>query len=277
MIDSIVDLNRYPIDDPANPKLQSTIESSRKSFATCGALQLPHFIRQDVAKTLIAGAHKAKPDAHRMEGNFPPYSDAMDDAVDTTLPADHPSRMHLPASHLFIPGDLIRKQNPLRTLYENTDFQRFLKAILNVPKLHPVADTMGNVNMLIYEPGDQNGWHFDTTDFVVSIMLQPAESGGQYQYLPDLRTPNNENLPAIAWRMQHPDAPQQVQECAIDPASLFLFKGKYTMHRVTHVAGQTDRIIAILSYHPNPGHMISASSKRAMYGRESPMASDLTF
>ncbi len=277
MIETIVNLNQYPIDESANPQLQSTIKSACQSFAAYGALQLPQFIKPDVVKMLISGAHYAKADAHHMSGDFPPYSDAMDDATDTTLPADHPSRMRLPASHLFIPGDLIARQNPLRALYENTDFQQFLKAILNVPQLHPVADKMGNVNMLIYEPGDQNGWHFDTTDFVISIMLQPAESGGQYQYLPDLRTPENENLPAIARRMQHPDNPQQIQECTLNPASLFLFKGKYTMHRVTRIAGQTDRIIAILSYHPHPGHMISASSKRAMYGRESPLASNLAF
>jgi hypothetical protein len=277
MTEHIINHDLYPINNPASKSLQNTIHTAQQTFASNGALQLPDFIQPGIVEHLIAGAQNAKPAAHRMHGEFPPYSDAMDDAADASLPKDHPARLTLPASHLFLPGDLIKPDNPLRTLYEDHSFRQLLQTILDVPQLHPVADNMGNVNLLIYEPGDQNGWHFDTTDFVVSIMLQPATQGGHYQYLPDLRSPKDENLPAIAARMQHPDDKKGVKDCELQPATLFLFKGKYTMHRVTAVEADIDRIIAILSYHPHPGHMISASSKRAMYGRETPIHSNLAF
>lgn len=67
--------------------------------------------------------------------------------------------------------------------------------------LQAMADDMGCINMLVYEAGDQNGWHFDTTDFIVSLILQPAGAGGEYQYIPDLRSPDDENLPAVSARM----------------------------------------------------------------------------
>lgn len=273
MIQSIVDTERYPIGDHQCDRRTNLTDSARSTFLKSGVLQLKGFLRREVVTELATKCHNAKHATHRMHGEFPPYSDAMDDAVDKSLPADHPARLTLPASHLFLPGDMITSQNPLRVLYRNPAFQSFLQHILCVPQLHPVQDDMGNVNLLIYEPGDQNGWHFDTTDFVVSIMLQSSTAGGIYQYVPDLRSEKDQNLQGVTQRMQHPDSNDGVLQCDLEPGTLFLFKGKYTMHRVTRVAAQTDRIIAILSYHPKPGHTISNSSKRAMYGREKPIES----
>jgi hypothetical protein len=37
--------------------------------------------------------------------------------------------------------------------------------------------------------GDHDSWHFDQTDFVVSMLLQPSERGGDFEYSPHIRTP----------------------------------------------------------------------------------------
>lgn len=267
-LSDIIDITRYPLHRHSSSTLSAAIDSAKTEFAASGAVQLNHFLVPAVVTQLVQGAMAAKADGHRMRGLFPAYSDAMSDRADETLPADHPARLKLPASHVFIPGDLISDSNPLRVLYRHDNFQRFLRCILDVPALHPLADTMGSVNLLVYEPDDLNGWHFDTTDFVISLMLQPASDGGAYQYLPDMRSNHNANLPAISWRMQNPDAACGLQSSSLEAGSLFIFKGKYTLHRVTRVAPGNDRVVAILSYHPTPGQQISSSSKRAMYGRE---------
>jgi hypothetical protein len=36
---------------------------------------------------------------------------------------------------------------------------------------------------------------------------------------------------------------------------------------VTKIVGQQDRIVGILSYHQKPGHLLTESSRMAMYGR----------
>lgn len=76
-----------------------------------------------------------------MDGLFPAYSDAMNDGDDDRIPANHPMRLRLPASHRFLPGDLFSNTNPLRILYSSEAFIAFIKDILGVSAIYPVADT----------------------------------------------------------------------------------------------------------------------------------------
>ena len=266
-MDHIIDLKRYPVDAPHSDTYRSLIEHCQQQLAEDGALELPGFLTAEVVQQLVEHSATAKFEGHRMNGMFPAYSDNMSDTDDPNLPDDHPSRIRLPASHRFIPGDLFDDNNPLRQLYEYSPFVDFIQRALGVPALYPIEDKLGRINMLAYEPGDRNGWHFDTNEFIVSLILQVAEFGGDYHYLPGLRSADDENLAEVSWRMQNPDAPDGVQRVDLQAGSLFLFKGQYTLHRVTEIEGNRDRVVAILSYDPEPGHQLSDSSKLAMYGR----------
>lgn len=268
---AIINTAKYPIGELSNNSFRELCNDARQTLQHSGVLQLADFLQPAITSQLIEHAEAFRSSGHRMDGLFPAYSDAMSDQDDDRLPADHPMRLRLPASHRFLPGDLFSKDNPLRALYNSKEFVAFVKDLLGVPAIYPVADNMGCINMLVYEPNDRNGWHFDTTDFVISLMLQPAESGGDYQYLPDLRSPENENLQAVSARMQNPDDPADIQSVDLQSGSLFLFRGKYTLHRVTQVTGNRDRVVGILSYTPRPGHVLSDSSKMAMFGRVEPL------
>jgi len=266
-MNDLIDVDRYPIEAPHSDTCRRLIESCRQQLADKGALELPGFLRADVVDSLVRHCETVKLDGHRMRGMFPAYSDNLNDADNTDLPEDHPGRTRLPASHRFIPGDLIDDDNPLRQLYSYPPFVDFLKHAVGVTELYPIEDKLGQINMLAYEPGDCNGWHFDTNEFIVSLILQPAESGGEYHYIPGLRSADNENLAEVSSRMQNPDAPKGVEQIDLKAGSLFLFKGQYTLHRVTEVKGTRDRVVAILSYDTEPDHRLSDSSKLAMYGR----------
>lgn len=266
-MDHIIDLERYPVDAPHSRTYRALIEHCQQQLAEDGALELPAFLTVGVVSSLVKHCATAKLNGHRMNGMFSAYSDNLSDVDDPNLPADHPSRTRLPASHRFIPGDLFDDDNPLRHLYGYAPFVDFIQRALGAPALYPIEDKLGQINMLAYEPGDRNGWHFDTNEFIVSLVLQVAEFGGDYHYIPGLRSADDENLTAVSWRMQNPDAPEGVQQIDLQAGSLFLFKGKYTLHRVTEIEGTRDRVVAILSYDPQPDHQLSDSSKLAMYGR----------
>jgi hypothetical protein len=45
--------------------------------------------------------------------------------------------------------------------------------------------------------GDQLFWHFDQTDFVVSIALRDAEEGGDFEYAPLIRSHDDERYDAV--------------------------------------------------------------------------------
>ena len=59
-----------------------------------------------------------------------------------------------------------------------------LGSIVEVPQLHCMADPLINVTVTYMGDGDQQGWHFDDNDFVVSLLLQRPDQGGEFEYVP---------------------------------------------------------------------------------------------
>ena len=64
----------------------------------------------------------------------------------------------------------------------------FLAAALGKPTLYRYADPLGALNVAVMTDGDQLWWHFDQTDFVVSIALRDADEGGDFEYVPLIRS-----------------------------------------------------------------------------------------
>lgn len=262
-----IDTERYPLDRLETLQGKAFIESCRARLEEAQALALPGFVTQEAVSAMLAGAQAAKSSGHRMDGFYNAYSDNMSEGDDPSLPPDHPRRLRLPASHRFLAGDLIPEESPLWQIYSDKWLIAFLEQALEVPQLYPLADPLGCLNLLIYEPGDCNGWHFDSNDFVVSILLQAAEEGGDYHYVPNLRSDSDPNLKAVGRYMQTGYDEIEAQEAVLKPGTLFLFKGRYTLHRVTPIKGARDRIVAILSYDREAGHTLSDGTKQALYGR----------
>lgn len=262
-----IDTARYPLDRLDTPDGLAFLEACRRELADEQALVLPGFVTPEAVAEMLAEAKAAKPSGHRMDGRYTAYSDDMSAADDPALPENHPKRLRLPASHRFVAGDRLPEQSPLRRIYGDERLIAFLGEALELPQLHPLADPLGCLNLLVYEPGDRNGWHFDSNDFVVSILLQGAERGGAYHYVPNLRSDEDPNLEAVGHYMRAGFSKTDAREARLEPGTLFLFKGRYTLHRVTPVEGERDRIVAILSYDREAGHMLSAGSKQQLYGR----------
>jgi hypothetical protein len=79
--------------------------------------------------------------------------------------------------------DQIPRRCVVRQLYEWDGLLRFLIAVLDRQSVYRYADPMGGLNVTVMRRGDHDSWHFDQTDFVVS-MLQPSERGGDFEYSP---------------------------------------------------------------------------------------------
>ena len=51
--------------------------------------------------------------------------------------------------------------------------------------------------------------------------------------------------------------------------TLLVFAGRYSLHRVSPIAGSTARLVALLGYDTKPGTMSSDLLKEVRYGRTS--------
>ena len=111
-------------------------------------------------------------------------------------------------------------------------------------------------------PGHEFGWHFDTNDGVVSIILQNAELGGEFQYVPNIRDEKDENYAAVKRIFDETDAPQTVAQSA---GAFVLFNGSRSLHRVSRV-GQTEhrRHSLLFSYDQTPNMVFPEGIRQRM-------------
>ncbi len=57
-----------------------------------------------------------------------------------------------------------------------------------------------------------------------------------------------------------------VRTIALEPGTLMLFRGHYSLHRVTEVTGKRNRLQSIFGFNPKPGVKGSMESNILHYG-----------
>ncbi len=178
---------------------------------------------------------------------------------------EHPRNRAQVSDKGCLADDLIPRQAALRALYDWPPLRAFIAALQGVPALYPYADPLGSLNINVFAVGQQLGWHFDNADFVTTLMIRPAETGGVYQYVPGLRGPEDDDFAALAKVLDGAGEAPRVLDMAA--GALVLFRGRTALHRVTPVAAGPPRLLAVLSYDPEPGKMLTEHTRRIFYGR----------
>jgi hypothetical protein len=257
----LIDLARYPIDRLASPAGRQLVAECRRRFGGDGALVLSGFVRTDAIARMRDEALALAPLAHPGEKRHNVY---LIDA-DPQFPGEHPRNRILSTQISTVADDLIPRDSRLRALYAWPPLRSFLAAVLDTRALHPYADPLASLNVTIGRPGEQLGWHFDNADFATTLMLQDAESGGQFEYCPGVRTPADQGY-AVVDRILA-GTYDDVRRLPMAPGTLVLFRGRYALHRVTSIDGRRPRLMAVLSYDTKPGIMLSEPTRMTFYGR----------
>ncbi|MBV9523126.1 MAG: hypothetical protein JO010_10060 [Alphaproteobacteria bacterium] len=130
--------------------------------------------------------------------------------------------------------------------------------------MYVLADQYQCLNISVIPEGPGHNWHFDDPDFVVTLMLQKPERGGDFECVPGLRSPENENYAGVRAILR--GARERVEVVPFQPGTLMIFRGRYTLHRVSAVMGRQARLIAVLSYSTQPGYYGSDLANRLVYG-----------
>jgi hypothetical protein len=115
------------------------------------------------------------------------------------------------------------------------------------------------------EAGDQLWWHFDQTDFVVSLALQSSRAGGDFEYVPRIRSADDERYDDVARVLA--GTTDRVVTLPMTPGTLLVFAGRHSLHRVSPIRGTTPRLVALFGYDTQPGTMSSELLKAVRYGR----------
>ena len=262
----MVDLTRYPLDAPESPAYGELIRDGQARLGGDGALALPGFVTATAVAAMEAEAEALLPRAYYCAQDHNPYLIADD----PELPPDHPRNRAQVSDKGCLADDLIPRGSALRALYDWPALRAFIAALLGLPALYPYADPLGSLNINVFAAGQQLGWHFDNADFVTTLMIRPAEAGGIYEYLPGLRGPGEDDFEALGRALDGAGldgAGERPRVLDMAAGALVLFRGRTALHRVTPVEGTRPRLLAALSYDPEPGRTLTEHTRKIFYGR----------
>lgn len=242
-----IDLDRYPIDRPESDAGRALIERCRNDIAeTAGAL-LEGFLKPDALDRLADEARHVAPRAVRRDTHRSAYGWLDNAAFDHDHPRGWPQHDRKGTVHydLYPPDAMIRR------LYEWQPLTDFITTVLRMEQLYICDDPVMSVVLSVMGDGDEQGWHFDTNDYSVTLCLQAPRAGGAFQCAPYVRDDDDENYDRIAAIFAGDEKP--AVHFPPEPGTLTMFRGRRSVHRVDTIEGDRDRLMAIFSYHREPG------------------------
>jgi len=262
-IGDIVDLDRYPIADLAAARARRLVGDCRRELAARGACQLPGFMRQEAVQAVLGEAGALGHLVHRTEAAHNVYFTEGEPG----RAAGDPRRLRVHSAKGAIGWNRIGRGSPLRRLYEWDGLTEFIRAALALQVLYRDADPAGACSIMLYGEGDELGWHFDNSEFAVTLMLQTSESGGSFEFVPWIRDASDERLDAVGRLLA--GARDRILTMDGQPGTLALFAGRHSIHRVTRITGKTPRVNAVLAYAQKPGHQLTPVNRELFYGQSS--------
>lgn len=261
----VADTERHPLTEPDGAGWAAAVSRTRAELAKTGCCVLPDFIRPALREALRTECAKIAPSAHYDVETVNAYN--ID--IGTPLPDDHPGRITVERGNAFVARDRVPADALIHRLYTNGLFQRFVASCFGLPRVHELADPLSGLVLNVVGPGMEHPWHFDTNEFTVSLLTQEPEDGGVFEYCPNIRTAERENFADVRDVLTG-RGDRLVRRLALRPGDLQLFKGRYSLHRVSTVRGDTARHTAIFAYSERPGVIGSVARTRQLFGRVLP-------
>ncbi|EPC03685.1 hypothetical protein L861_19315 [Litchfieldella anticariensis FP35 = DSM 16096] len=268
-LQGLIDLESYPLHDLDGGTGQRLIEDCRRQLAEGGCVVLKRFIPEHALGRLERETERLSPEAHYNQTETNPYnSDA-----DPNLPASHPKNRFADRTNGFVAGDRIGGDTIIRQVYENGEFQRFIARVVGMEEIHEYADPLAGLVINVLREGCQHPWHYDTNEFIVTMMTRRSHGGGCFEYVPGIRSPEGENYAEVE-RVIDGDR-SRIKSLDLEPGDLQIFFGRYSLHRVTPVKGDKERHTVIFAYTKEPGFIGRPERALRIFGRMAPIHEQL--
>jgi len=265
-LDRLIDLDRYPLDRPSSAGYVAAVDAAREQLRADGCAVVVDLLRPEGVEVVNTEIVERKATTHYSTQNINPYFHVQ---VDPAYPERHPVNTFIERSSGFIPGDSWEPGCATDVLFRSPELTRFIADCLEVPQLHCYADPLAGLTANILEPGQQFTWHFDTNDFAVTVLVDEADDGGLFEYVPMIRTADDENFDAIQAILEGGIA--GVRTLTLRPGDMQIFRGRYSLHRVTRVATSSrPRHAAIFAYTQEPNVIGRLERTRQLFGRTLP-------
>jgi hypothetical protein len=258
LVSEIVDTSRYPIEQPGTAAYDEIVAHCKSKLQHNGLCLLPDFIRTEAQTEIQNEAHSLSPQAHRTE-HWRATPNGVDDSDESRLPVSTRAAIG------SIAYDRLSPASALRALYQSQAFTDFLNNVFDGETLYPTADPLIGCMLTVLKAGDELGWHYDPNDMVVSLSIQVAQNGGEFEFAPRIRKPaDHARVNEQAVLEGHYSG--TISE-TLGAGTLSFFNGHRSLHRVAPVGDGNARIIALFNYSNTPAYTFSDDIRMKFFGR----------
>ena len=262
-VDDLVDFTLYPLDCPESEQYKWALESARAQLNEDGCAIFRDLLRPTAVKIISQEIVARKSTTHFSTSSMNPY---FHSTHNPEYPDHHPVNTFIERSSGFIPGDSWDSSLAIDVLFRSELLTQFIRDALETKSVYCYADPLAGLTANILDPGQQFAWHFDTNDFAVTAMIDEADDGGLFEYVPMTRTPDDESFEKIQQVLDGDRT--KVKTLDLRAGDLQIFRGRHSLHRVTRVpASSKPRHAAIFAYTAEPGVIGRVERTRQLFGR----------
>lgn len=277
----MINYNKYPINTPSSSEYNDLVKVCIEQLGRQGFVSLKNFLKPHRVNSLVSsilslerqGIGFYSKETHNvfLEGND---SVSIGGQEKNSLHL-HPRHVQLKSSKLLINAkDLAPCAAGLNELFHSAIFLKFICDVLQIMELYPSTDEYGKYYANIFHEGDGLNFHFDRSEFSISLILQPADEGGKFQFVPSSRDviegwqemPLNIKDLQCALNATSPATKSMiVQEPELTAGDLYLFHGQNSLHRVSEVT-RGKRVNIILTFNREKEAILNNYTLKKFFG-----------
>jgi hypothetical protein len=255
----VVDIEHYPVNAPSSTTYHELVATARERLAVDGCVRFSQFILPKWQGQLLEETDALAAKALFSSEEYTPYGTS----ADLSFPVGHPRRSTHRTTSGSVTRDLIPETTLIQSLYRSAQFQSFIANCLASDEIYPFRDPMRGLIINAMSNDTSLGWHFDANEFVVTLMTKHADSGGEFEYCPNIRQSGDENFSAV--QAIRDGKRELVKVLDLQVGDIQIFKGRFALHRVAQTFGQ--RHTVIFGYAREPGYIGNVDSTMRVYGR----------
>lgn len=257
-IADFIDLDRYPLNNLDSPLGLTLVEDCQQMMREHAICALKGFLRPASVRALSNEVVSLEDATRRVDFRATPYGWLKNSG----FAEDHPRSRLFNRRCGALTADQLNPKGPCTQLFQFAELTEFVRRLLGYESLFNSACPNISVRLNIMQQGDEFGWHYDTNDGAVSLVLQDAQEGGAFEYAPLIRSEEDENYDRVSSIFSGRASPV----VADAPAGTFiLFMGRRSLHRVAPVGNtQKSRQTLLFSYDRKPGMVFPEKIRKRM-------------
>ena len=264
-LEKIINLNSYPINQPHSTKYKKIIENARNLLNKDGCCRLSKFILENSISKMKNEVERNINKIYFTQEKHNPYFTKED----TNLPPNNPKIIFEKRESGYLNSNDLEGNSDLKYIYEQYELLKFVSDCLGVSPIYKWKDPIAKNPYSVMLPGHYFPWHFDGNEYTLSILVQKSEKGGVFEYVPDIRSKDNENFENVTKILK--GGRENVKTLDLEEGDLQIFKGRFSMHRVTKIEGRKSRYIALPTYVKDPNRVNKPEHSRQVYGKVMPI------